>query len=124
MAGSAEGEGAGAVVCAVRTGALASKASVHSTRMLRNFLMMYLWLDQLISAQNQWDSALNEINTARFAVCDRKIFVLFVALFTKSVQSAAGANVNPAIRDCRGCIDLIVELVHREHFPVASGFHH
>jgi hypothetical protein len=65
MAGSDDGEGAGLFVCAVRTGALASNASVHSTRMLQNFLMIYLWLySQLISAQNQWDSALNEVNTA------------------------------------------------------------
>src|SRR5919106_3668570 len=56
MAGSGGGESAGLFVCAVRTGALASNASVHSTRMLPNFLMIYLWLySQLISAQNQWD---------------------------------------------------------------------
>ena len=53
MAGSDDGEGAG-VVCALRTGALASNASVHSTRMLPKILMIYLLLDsQLISAQNQ-----------------------------------------------------------------------
>ena len=35
--------------------ALASNASVHSTRMLRNFSCLFLWLySQLISAQNQW----------------------------------------------------------------------
>jgi hypothetical protein len=69
MAGS---DGAGLFVCAVRTRPLASNASVHSTRMLPKTLMIYLLVDsQLISAQNQWDSALNEVNTARFDVCGR-----------------------------------------------------
>src|SRR5262245_43450349 len=56
----------GSVVWACRAVALASNASAHSTRMLQKLLMDFSWLySQLISAQNQWIAALNEVNTRR-----------------------------------------------------------
>jgi hypothetical protein len=70
MAGSV----GGVVVWARRAVALASNASAHSTRMLRKLLISFSWLySQLTSAQNQWIATLNEVNTALFEVCDRKI---------------------------------------------------
>jgi hypothetical protein len=68
MAGSFE-----VAVWAFRAAAPASKASAHSTRMLPTFLMIFPWLySQLISAQNQWIAALNEVNTTRFGICGKK----------------------------------------------------
>jgi hypothetical protein len=68
MAGSFE-----VAVWAFRAAAPANKASAHSTRMLPKFLMIFPWLySQLISAQNQWIAALNEVNTTHFRICGKK----------------------------------------------------
>src|SRR6185503_14608571 len=97
MAGSFVG-----AVWAFRAAALASNASVHSTRMLPKFLMIFLWLySQLISAQSQWIAALNEVNTARFGICGKKNNRSFTTYWTY-IQFIFRSNTAHCGCECRG----------------------
>ncbi len=40
---------------------------------------------------------------------------------TNGIESILGPNVHSAFADCRSCVDVRVELVDRQNFPIASS---
>src|SRR2546425_3058245 len=54
----------------------------------------------------------------------RNVETARLALFAKTIERASSSDVNPPIGNRRGREALVVQLVHREYFPVAGGLQH
>src|SRR5262249_50431709 len=52
------------------------------------------------------------------------IRVTFLSLLSKTVQSAARPDVNPAVGDRGSGVNFIIQLVHFQHFPFAGSLEH
>ncbi len=44
------------------------------------------------------------------------------SLHAEAVQGAAGAEIDPSVRDCGGCIARLVEVIERQVFKAAARF--